>query len=61
MVEKTVAIYGRLDVVVYNSGAIWWSSVQNTPMKRFRLMQQVNVEGLYGTYVGDLKLGGTIR
>lgn len=38
----------RLDVVVYNSGAIWWSSIENTPMKRFRLMQSINPEGLYG-------------
>jgi NAD(P)-dependent dehydrogenase (short-subunit alcohol dehydrogenase family) len=49
MVEETVKVYGRLDVLIYNSGAIWWSSVETTPMKRFRLMQQVNPEGLYGT------------
>lgn len=49
MVDDTIAKYGRLDVVVYNSGAIWWASVENTPMKRFQLMQRVNVEGLYGT------------
>lgn len=49
MVDATVKFYGRLDVIVYNSGAIWWASVENTPMKRFLLMQQVNVEGLYGT------------
>jgi NAD(P)-dependent dehydrogenase (short-subunit alcohol dehydrogenase family) len=49
MVRKTVQKYGQLDVLVYNSGAIWWASVENTPMKRFRLMQQVNPEGLYGT------------
>lgn len=48
LVEGTIAKYGRLDVLVYNSGAIWWSSVANTPMKRFQLMQQVNPEGLYG-------------
>lgn len=36
-------------MLVYNSGAIWWASVENTPMKRFQLMQQVNPEGLYGT------------
>jgi NAD(P)-dependent dehydrogenase (short-subunit alcohol dehydrogenase family) len=41
--------YGRLDVLVYNSGAIWWSSVENTPTKRFQLMQRVNPEGLYAT------------
>lgn len=39
--------YGRLDVLVYNSGAIWWASVANTPLKRFQLMQRVNPEGLY--------------
>ncbi|PSN63204.1 NAD(P)-binding protein [Corynespora cassiicola Philippines] len=49
MIEQTVATYGRLDVLVYNSGAIWWASVEKTPMKRFQLMQRVNVEGLYGT------------
>jgi NAD(P)-dependent dehydrogenase (short-subunit alcohol dehydrogenase family) len=49
MVNKAVERYGRLDVIIYNSGAIWWSSVQTTPMKRFQLMQQVNIEGLYGT------------
>ncbi|KAF1934032.1 NAD(P)-binding protein [Didymella exigua CBS 183.55] len=43
----TLSLYGHIDVIVYNSGAIWWSSVQNTPFKRFQLMQQVNVEGLY--------------
>jgi NAD(P)-dependent dehydrogenase (short-subunit alcohol dehydrogenase family) len=48
MVDQTVSTHGRLDVLVYNSGAIWWSSVSGTPMKRFRLMQQVNPEGLYG-------------
>ncbi|OQE20942.1 hypothetical protein PENFLA_c015G06122 [Penicillium flavigenum] len=48
-VEETVRIFGKLDVLVYNSGAIWWSSVENTPLKRFKLMQQVNPEGLYAT------------
>lgn len=46
--DATVSIYGGLDVVIYNSGAIWWASVENTPFKRFQLMQRVNVEGLYG-------------
>ncbi|KAI5380585.1 hypothetical protein J4E82_000542 [Alternaria postmessia] len=48
MVAKTIEKYRRLDVLVYNSGAIWWASVAKTPMKRFQLMQRVNVEGLYG-------------
>ncbi|KAF5866091.1 hypothetical protein ETB97_001169 [Aspergillus alliaceus] len=49
MVKETVRLAGSLDVLVYNSGAIWWSSVANTPTKRFQLMQRVNPEGLYAT------------
>lgn len=49
LVHEAVRLAGRLDVLVYNSGAIWWSSVANTPTKRFQLMQRVNPEGLYAS------------
>jgi NAD(P)-dependent dehydrogenase (short-subunit alcohol dehydrogenase family) len=49
LVNETVRIYGKIDILVYNSGAIWWSSVENTPMKRFQLMQKINPEGLYAS------------
>ncbi|KAF4216132.1 hypothetical protein CNMCM8980_007495 [Aspergillus fumigatiaffinis] len=49
LVHEAVRVAGRLDVLVYNSGAIWWSSVANTPTKRFQLMQRVNPEGLYAS------------
>ncbi|KAL7626859.1 hypothetical protein AAE478_003633 [Parahypoxylon ruwenzoriense] len=48
LVDKTIEIYHRLDVLIFNSGAIWWASVEDTPMKRFQLLQRVNPEGLYG-------------
>jgi hypothetical protein len=32
MVDQTVKIYDHLDVI-YNPGAIWWASVENTPTK----------------------------
>ncbi|KAK3179054.1 hypothetical protein OEA41_001193 [Lepraria neglecta] len=48
LVDETIKIHGRIDVLVYNSGAIWWASVEKTPMKRFQLMQKINPEGLYG-------------
>ncbi|KAI1376658.1 short chain dehydrogenase family protein [Hypoxylon crocopeplum] len=54
MVDRTIETYGRLDVLVYNSGAIWWASVEDTPMKRFQLMQRVNPEGLYGAVQATL-------
>lgn len=46
--DQTIVKHKRLDVLVYNSGAVWWSSVEKTPVKRFQLMQKVNPEGLYG-------------
>ncbi|TAQ86088.1 hypothetical protein B7494_g5583 [Chlorociboria aeruginascens] len=39
--------FHRIDTLIYNSGAIWWASVANTPLSRFQLMQRVNPEGLY--------------
>ncbi|KAJ4392029.1 hypothetical protein N0V93_005650 [Gnomoniopsis smithogilvyi] len=48
LVRRTVEQHGTLDVLVYNPGAIWWAAVEDTPMKRFQLMQRVNIEGLYG-------------
>ncbi|KAJ9615761.1 hypothetical protein H2200_001838 [Cladophialophora chaetospira] len=47
LVDEVVRRLGRLDVLVYNSGAIWWSAVETTPVKRFLLLQQVNPQGLY--------------
>lgn len=47
LIDETVKRLGRLDVLIYNSGAIWWSAVETTPVKRFQLMQQINPQGLY--------------
>ncbi|KAL6924561.1 hypothetical protein FSST1_001835 [Fusarium sambucinum] len=49
LISQTITTYGRLDVLVYNSGAIFWAPVSSTPVKRFQLMQRVNPEGLYAT------------
>jgi NADP-dependent 3-hydroxy acid dehydrogenase YdfG len=58
LVQQTVQIYGKLDVLVYNSGAIWWSSVENTPVKRFMLMEQINPQGLYASVQAALPCFG---
>jgi NAD(P)-dependent dehydrogenase (short-subunit alcohol dehydrogenase family) len=54
LVGRTMETYGRLDFLIYNSGAIWWASVEKTPMKRFQLMQRVNIEGVYGAIQATL-------
>ncbi|WP_419833771.1 SDR family oxidoreductase [Endozoicomonas atrinae] len=42
MIEQTVSQFGGIDVLVNNAGAIRLSSAENTPIKRFDLMHQVN-------------------
>ncbi|OAQ97533.1 hypothetical protein LLEC1_08167, partial [Akanthomyces lecanii] len=49
LIQQTINRYGRLDVLIYNSGAIYWAPVKDTPLKRFKLMQSVNPAGLYAT------------
>ncbi|TGZ84575.1 putative Hydroxysteroid dehydrogenase-like protein 2 [Ascodesmis nigricans] len=54
LIQDTVATFGRIDVLIYNSGAIWWSSVAGTPYKRYKLLQAVNADGLYASIQASL-------
>jgi citronellol/citronellal dehydrogenase len=47
MVDDTVAHFGRLDALVNNAGAIFWSPVSDFPVKRFDLVMNVNVRGAF--------------
>ncbi|HJL14776.1 MAG TPA: NAD(P)-dependent oxidoreductase [Sandaracinaceae bacterium LLY-WYZ-13_1] len=46
-VQKAVAKFGGLDVLVNNASAIFLAGTVDTPMKRFDLMHQVNMRGTY--------------
>src|SRR5271165_2409414 len=46
-VEKTVAKFGGIDVLVNNASAISLTGTLQTPMKRYDLMHQINVRGTY--------------
>jgi citronellol/citronellal dehydrogenase len=46
-IEKTVATFGGLDVVVNNASAINLTATPQTDMKRFDLMHQINTRGTY--------------
>lgn len=43
----TLDTFGRVDVVINNAGALWWKTMEDTPMKRFDLMMNVNVRGAF--------------
>jgi citronellol/citronellal dehydrogenase len=47
MVGKTIAEFGRIDILINNAGALWWKPVLETPAKRFDLLMGVNVRAAY--------------
>lgn len=47
MVAAAVAAFGGIDALVNNAGAISLTGVENTPPKRYDLMQQVNARAVF--------------
>lgn len=45
--HATLDRFGRIDAVINNAGALWWRPMDETPMKRFDLLMEVNVRGAY--------------
>jgi citronellol/citronellal dehydrogenase len=46
-VEKTVATFGGIDILVNNASAISLTGTLETPMKRYDLMHQINTRGTF--------------
>ncbi len=46
-IEQTVATFGGLDIVVNNASAIQLTGVEQTDMRRYDLMQQINARGTF--------------
>merc|ERR1711916_166510 len=47
MAEAVMNKFGRIDVLVCNAGALWWKDVEDTPMKRYDLINGVNSRGTF--------------
>jgi len=47
VISKCMENFGNIDVAVYNAGAISWAPVQDTSLKRWDLMNQINARGPY--------------
>jgi len=45
--QQAVERFGGIDILVNNASAIWLASTLDTPMKRYDLMQNVNVRGTF--------------
>ena len=46
-VDKTVATFGKIDILVNNASAIHLTDTVSTPMKRYDLMHQINTRGTF--------------
>lgn len=46
-INKTVEKFGGIDVLVNNASAIFIAQAEDTPMKRFDLMNSINVRGTF--------------
>ncbi len=46
-IERTLAVFGGIDILVNNASAIQLTGTVETDMKRFDLMQSVNVRGTF--------------
>jgi len=46
-VERAVSEFGRVDVLVNNASALWWQEIQDTPTKKYDLIQGINARGAF--------------
>jgi len=53
-VAQTLDAFGRVDAVINNAGALWWRNMDETPMKRFDLVMNVNARGAFAVTAGFL-------
>lgn len=47
MAAKTLAQFGRIDILINNAGALFWQPVVDTPAKRFDLVMDVNARAAF--------------
>jgi len=45
--DLTKKNFGRLDVVVNNAGALYWNSIENTDIKKYNLINDINCRGSF--------------
>lgn len=46
-VETAVRTFGRVDILVNNASALWWQDIEDTPTKKYDLINGVNSRGSF--------------
>lgn len=46
-IDATVAAFGRIDILINNASALWWKDIDETPLKKYNLITEINVRGTF--------------
>lgn len=46
-VAKTIEVFGRVDILLNNASALWWQTMEDTPMKKYDLITGINTRGSF--------------
>eukprot|EP00397_Hematodinium_sp_SG-2012_P051103 GEMP01059711.1.p1 GENE.GEMP01059711.1~~GEMP01059711.1.p1 ORF type:complete len:320 (+),score=69.47 GEMP01059711.1:78-1037(+) len=46
-INKTIETFGRLDILINNASALWWHTMEKTPMKKYDLITSINTRGSF--------------
>jgi len=46
-IKKTIEEFGRIDILINNASALWWHSIEETPMKKYDLIHSINARGTF--------------
>ena len=46
-VENTIKHFGRVDIVVNNASALWWHTIEGTPLNKYDLITSINCRGAF--------------
>ena len=46
-IQATIDKFNRIDILINNASALWWRKITETPMKKYDLINSVNVRGTF--------------
>jgi len=46
-IETVMKVFGRIDILINNASALWWQSIEDTPMGKYDLINSVNARGTF--------------
>jgi len=46
-VQRTMDNFGRIDILINNASALWWMDIEETPLSKYNLINEVNARGTF--------------